>query len=128
LAHGRDDTPIAGDAESRSISRETTYGVDLVSPEEIEEEIKRMARLVAGGLIDESLLCRTVRIKIRYPDFRTVTRQVRLGVAVDAESVIEAVAVHLLRHRVDLDDRGVRLIGVGVGGLVGTSARQLPLF
>ncbi|MDD4903200.1 MAG: DNA polymerase IV [Candidatus Bipolaricaulis sp.] len=128
LAHGRDDTPIAGEAESRSISRETTYGVDLISPDEIQEEIARMARLVAGSLIEESLLCRTVRIKIRYPDFRTVTRQVRLGVAVDAESVIEAVAVHLLRHRVNLDDRGVRLIGVGVGGLVGTSARQLPLF
>jgi len=128
LAHGRDDTAIAGEAESRSISRETTYDVDLVSADEIEREIERMARLVAASLEEESLLCRTVRIKIRYPDFRTVTRQVRLGVPVDSAGVIEAVAVHLLRHRVALDDRGVRLIGVGVGNLVGTSARQLPLF
>jgi len=128
LAHGRDDTPLAGETESRSISRETTYAFDVISADEIQSEVERMARIVAASLEEESLLCRTVRVKIRYPDFRTVTRQLRLGVAVDSASVIEAVAVHLLRRRVDLDERGVRLIGVGVGNLVGTTARQLPLF
>lgn len=128
LAHGRDETPLVGEVESRSISRETTYGVDLVSPDEIRREVERMALIVAANLAEEALLCRTVRVKVRYPDFRTVTRQLRLGVAVDAPGVIEAVAVHLLRHRIELDDRGVRLIGVGVGNLVGTTARQLPLF
>lgn len=128
LANGLDDTPLAGETESRSISRETTYSFDLVAAEEIEREVVRMARLVARNLQEESLLCRTVRIKVRYPDFRTVTRQLRLGASIDAESLIEAVAVHLLRDRVSLDERGVRLIGVGVGSLVDATARQLALF
>jgi nucleotidyltransferase/DNA polymerase involved in DNA repair len=69
-----------------------------------------------------------VRIKVRYPDFRTITRQARISVSTDSGSLIEALAVHLLRGRTDLDERGVRLIGVGVSGLASASARQLSLF
>jgi len=128
LARGEDDTPLAGETESKSISREVTYPVDLTDPIEIEEELRRLAWSVAGQLRDDSLLCRTVRVKVRYPDFRTITRQARLGAGTDAPSLIEALALHLLRERVLLDARGVRLIGVGVAQLSETTARQLPLF
>ncbi|RLE37084.1 DNA polymerase IV, partial [Candidatus Acetothermia bacterium] len=107
---------------------EVTYPFDLVDPDGIEAEVRRLARSVARRLRDSSLLCRTVRIKIRYPDFRTVTRQVRLGVGIDSEGLIETVAVYLLRERVALDEQGVRLIGVGAAHLAETTARQLPLF
>jgi DNA polymerase-4 len=74
------------------------------------------------------MLCRTVRIKIRYPDFRTITRQVKLPVATDSEGLIETLAVHLLRQRAQLDERGVRLLGVGVSRLGIAAVRQLSLF
>jgi len=128
LARGEDETPLVGETESKSISREVTYPFDVTDPIEIEDEVRRLARSVAGQLRDESFLCRTVRIKVRYPDFRTITRQVRLAVGTDAPSLIETLAVHLLRGRVALDSRGVRLIGVGVAHLSETTARQLPLF
>lgn len=128
LARGEDDTPLGGETESRSISREVTYSYDLTDPAEIESEVCELARAVASRLQAESLLCRTVRIKIRYPDFRTITRQVRLGVGVDASGLIEQLAIHLLHDRVTLDEAGVRLLGVGVGRLSETTARQLPLF
>ncbi len=128
LAEGEDDTPLVGETASKSISREVTYAHDLVSPDEIEEEIRRLACDVAESLLRESMLCRTVRIKIRYPDFQTITRQARLGASTDSASLIEAVAASLLHHRVLLDERGVRLIGVGVGALTETTVRQLPLF
>lgn len=128
LARGEDDTPLGGEAEARSISREVTYSYDLTDPAEIESEVRELARAVASRLQVESLLCRTVRVKIRYPDFRTITRQVRLGVGADASGLIERLAVHLLHDRVTLDEVGVRLLGVGVGRLSETTARQLPLF
>lgn len=128
LARGDDDQPLGGEAEARSISREVTYAYDLTDPIEIESEVRQLARTVARRLQVESLLCRTVRIKIRYPDFRTITRQVRLGVGADTSGMIERLAVHLLHDRVTLDEAGVRLIGVSVGRLSETTARQLPLF
>ena len=128
LARGEDGTPLGGKAESRSISREVTYSYDLTEPQEIESEVRGLARVVAGCLRAESLLCRTVRIKIRYPDFRTITRQLRLGVGADASGLIERLAVHLLHDRVSLDETGIRLIGVGVGDISEATARQLPLF
>jgi nucleotidyltransferase/DNA polymerase involved in DNA repair len=128
LARGEDETPIAGESESISMSREVTYTVDLVQLDEIEAEVRRLACTVAAELRDAPMLCRTVRIKVRYPDFRTVTRQIRVTVGTDSESLIEALAAHLLRERTDLDERGVRLIGVGVAGLGPATARQLSLF
>ncbi len=128
LARGDDETPIAAESESISMSREVTYAVDLIHLEEIEAEVRRLARIVAAELRDASMLCRTVRIKVRYPDFRTITRQLRVAVATDSESLIEALAAHLLRERADLDERGVRLIGVGVAGLGPATVRQLSLF
>jgi DNA polymerase-4 len=128
LARGEDDTPIAGESESVSMSREVTYAVDLLRAEEIEDEVRRLARHVAGQLRAASMLCRTVRIKIRYPDFRTITRQVKVPVATDSEGLIETLAVHLLRQRAELDERGVRLLGVGVSRLGVAAARQLSLF
>jgi len=128
LARGEDDTPIALESESVSMSREVTYAVDLLRSEEIEDEVRRLARHVAEQLRVASMLCRTVRIKIRYPDFRTITRQVKVPVATDSEGLIETLAVHLLRQRAELDERGVRLLGVGVSGLGAATARQLSLF
>ena len=128
LARGQDRTPLCGEAESKSISREVTYSNDLTDSERIETEVRQLAKEVAGQLQDEQMLCRTVRIKIRYPDFQTVTRQVRIGVGTDGAGLIETLAVHLLHDRVELDERGVRLIGVGVASLGESTARQLPLF
>ena len=128
LARGEDDTPLSGEAASRSISRELTYAFDLINPAEIEGEVRLLARDVASRLQAESLLCRTVRVKVRYPDFRTITRQFRFGVGVDSSGMIERLAVHLLRSRVPLDESGIRLVGVGVGHLTESTARQLSLF
>jgi DNA polymerase-4 len=128
LARGEDDMPIALESESVSMSREVTYAVDLLRAEEIEDEVRRLARHVAEQLRAASMLCRTVRIKIRYPDFRTITRQVKVPVATDSEGLIETLAVHLLRQRAELDERGVRLLGVGVSGLGVATTRQLSLF
>ncbi len=128
LACGIDESPLRGETESKSISREVTFPFDVVETTEMEDEVRRLTRSVVGQLQREALVCRTVRIKVRYPDFQTITRQTRLGSGTDSMHLIEALAIHLLRDRTHLDERGVRLIGVGVGNLCETRERQLTLF
>jgi len=128
LASGIDETPLQGHAKSKSISREVTFPFDVSDPAEIEAEVRTLAQAVARQLRDEAFVCRTVRIKVRYPDFRTVSRQARLGSGTDSVHLIEALAVHLLHDRTHLDERGIRLIGVGVGTLSRARERQLSLF
>ncbi|MEW5827064.1 MAG: DNA polymerase IV [Candidatus Bipolaricaulota bacterium] len=127
LSRGEDETPVAAPAESLSLSREVTYDVDLVSAEDIEAEVRRLARAVAAELRHSAMLCRMVRIKFRYPDYHTVTRQARLPAATDSAARIEEAVVHLLQQSALLDDRGVRLLGVGVARLCGVEQRQLEL-
>jgi DNA polymerase-4 len=128
LASGIDDTPLSGEGESKSISRETTYSFDVTDSLEMEDEVRRLAEQVAHSLQADHLVCRVVRIKVRYPNFKTITRQTQLTVGTDSAQAIESLALDLLRHRVPLDERGIRLLGVGLGGIARPIARQLPLF
>jgi len=129
LARGEDTTPVKVSQETKSISREVTFSQDIHQIEEIEGVVRRLAHEVTAQLRRENLLGKTVRIKVRFPDFQTVTRQVSLGVRTDSTHLIEAFALDLLHNRcVPFEGRGVRLIGVGVGRLSEATARQLSLF
>jgi len=128
LASGIDETPLRGEMEAKSISREVTFPYDLADLREVESEVRRLARGVASQMRAERLVGRTVRIKLRYPDFRTITRQAQLGHRTDSVPLIEAHAVHLLHDRTCLDEGGIRLIGVAVADLSDARERQLPLF
>ena len=75
---------------------------------------------------DEQLVGKTVKLKLRWPDFTTLTRQVTLSAATDREEDIFPAALGLLK-KVRGPGRAVRLIGVGVSGL-SEPARQLGLW
>jgi len=128
LAHGEDDSPVRVSRETKSISRETTFPADRYEQNEIEDVLHDLVADVAGQLRNEQLLGKTIRVKVRFPDFRTITRQVSVTIPTDSASLIEAFALDLLRHRVPLEGQGVRLLGVGVGGLTAAEVRQLALF
>ncbi len=128
LARGEDDTPVRPSREAHSISREVTLPEDLYTHRAIEDHLQLLAHAVADELRDERLLGKMVRIKIRFADFQTATRQASLTAATDSSYLIEAMAVQLFRRRISLAGRGVRLIGVGVGRLSEARAQQLPLF
>ena len=128
LARGQDPTPIRSQRDSRSISREITYSLDLRDPVEMAASLRRMADEVGAQLAAQHLAARTVRIKVRFPDFRTETRQLRLAEPTSSPHLIGELAVHLLCTRTQAEIYGVRLLGVGVSRLSATSMRQLSLF
>jgi len=128
LARGDDDSAIVSTRESRSVSREVTFPQDVADPDRWEEVIRDLAADVAAQLRREQLVAHCVRIKVRFPDFRTQTRQLSLGIGIDSAHLLGAMAIDLLRHKVHTGSDGLRLLGVGAARLTHASARQLPLF
>ena len=117
LSHGDDPRPVVPDRESKSSSTENTYAEDLTELDAIREELDRMARENADWLVRKHLTARTITIKVRYADFKTVTRSHTLSVATDDADVIASWAVELMA-RTEAGRRPVRLLGVRVQGLI----------
>jgi len=128
LAHGEDDRPVHADHEAKSISEERTYGGDLTDPREIDRELLARAEGVARTLRRDGLAGRTVHLKVRTGDFTTSTRALTLRDPADlADTIIDA-ARTMYRERIDLHGKGVRLLGVGVSGLVPAGRAPGSLF
>ena len=126
LAQAVDDRAVVPDQVPKSISHEETYPRDHHRREPLEREVVRMADAVATRLRAHELAARTVVLKVRFGDFRTITRSLTLAEAVDTGPAL-ARAARALLDEVD-PSSGVRLLGVGAGNLAGTSAHQLALF
>ena len=124
LAYARDDRPVEPDRETKSISVEDTFEIDLVSRDDLATILVRDAHQVASRLRAAGLFAHTVSIKVRLHDFSTLTRSRTLRSATDRADLIGSVATSLLRA-VDTTG-GVRLLGVGVSGL--TDVLQEYLF
>jgi DNA polymerase-4 len=117
-AHGIDDRPLVTHSEPVSVSRETTFERDLHARRdrtELSSVFTQLARQVALDLQRKGYEGRTVGIKLRFDDFKTVTRDLTLEhPTADADAVRHAAGLCL--KRVDLTRR-IRLLGVRVGNL-----------
>jgi DNA polymerase-4 len=118
LAQGDDPRPVRPDRPWKSRSAETTYAEDLEELREMRAEIERLARRVAAMLEKKNLCARTVTIKVRYPDFTTVTRSHTADAPTRDGGEIASRALALL-ERTDAGRRPVRLLGVGAHELAG---------
>lgn len=125
-AKGIDNRPIVTERETKSISQEVTFSVDVVSDKVLEKTVREQSAEVARQLRRENLAGRTVKLKIRWPDFTTLTRQTTLTNPTDMEDEIAKTALALMKS-VRKPSQAVRLIGVGVSGL-GQPIRQLGLW
>ena len=125
LANGIDDRPVVVNRLARSISHEETFSRDIHAESALEAEVTRMGDAVARRLRASSLVARTIVLKVRFGDFKTITRSVTLPEPTDGARDVVAAARDLLTH-VDTTP-GVRLLGVGASGLVDASTQQLSL-
>lgn len=125
LAHGRDDRGVVAEAEEKSLGVERTFDTDRYDRAALDRELLRLAERVAAALRGRGLRGRTVSIKVRFADFRTITRARTLLSATDVAREIHSTAVSLLEEAA-AGGAGVRLVGVRVEGLTGEAdAEQL---
>jgi DNA polymerase-4 len=125
-ARGIDDREVVVERAEKSLSREMTFAEDIGDPKVLRKWLLTLSESVARQLRRRGLHGRTVKLKLRYSDFETLTRQATMGTPTDLEQEIFDQAARLLDRTWDRR-RQVRLIGVGVSKL-GTGERQLSLF
>ena len=125
-AHGMDDSPVVTEHEVKSISQETTFIKDVSDDKALAATLRELSSQVGRRLRQAGIAGTTVRIKLRWPDLTTLTRQVTITQPTDQDEEIYTTALDLL-DKVRAKGKAVRLIGVGVSGL-GAPLRQLELW
>jgi len=139
-AWGWDDRPVVTHSEPVSLSRETTFDRDLhavYDRAQLRALFTTLCMRVARDLQRDGYVARTIGVKLRYDNFRRVTRDQTIAVATNEAAVIRRAAAQCLR-RVSLERR-LRLLGIKVSGLtpIGASSSapcvqdqsaELPLF
>lgn len=119
VAHGIDERPVVTESEPKSISRESTFDRDLhakADRAELSEIFTELCQYLANDLRRKGYASRTIGIKLRYADFRAVTRDITLPHAITDAADIRKAAGECLK-RVELTQR-LRLLGVRASGLL----------
>jgi DNA polymerase-4 len=109
-SRGINDSPLITSWEAKSISRETTFQKDIKDWQAIAKVLAALTREVVSDMQDSGYKARTVTIKIRFSDFKTVTRAKTLTDYTDSEEEMRRAAFACLK-RIDLNKR-VRLVGI----------------
>jgi DNA polymerase IV len=117
LANGIDDRRVVPDRSAKSISHETTFPKDIRDRELLRACLAELVEQVGRRLRRHRRRCRTIELKIRFADFRTVTRSATLSEATDVTQELLRVGVGLLTDNLPARPAPIRLLGFGVHGL-----------
>ena len=127
LARGLDRRPVVPDSRAKSISQECTFAVDVADAEQLRDVLVEQVEQVSRRLRRQGLKARTVTVKLRTGDFTTHTRSATLDDPTDLTGEIRRDTERLLSAWLGRHRRPLRLLGVGVSGLI-RQGGQLPLF
>jgi DNA polymerase IV len=128
LAQGLDNRPVVPDREAKSISHETTFAADISDSEALRAWLLELTEHVGWRVRRQNRRGRTVNLKVRFANFRTITRAKTLPEATDITQEIWQAASELLSEVLRSPHPGVRLLGVGVSGFAGDGFVQQTLF
>ncbi|NUU06698.1 DNA polymerase IV [Leifsonia sp. C5G2] len=129
LANGRDPRRVVTESREKSIGHENTFGVDVADVDQLRRELLRLSGRVGERLRKHELETRTVAIKVRFSDFRTITRSRTLAEPTnvgrrlfeEAWDVFEALGL-------DVRQTPIRLIGVRAEQLLDAGGNSLALW
>lgn len=127
LSWGRDSRPVDPEQVEKSIGAEVTFDTDVADPAAIRRSLLALAEKVGMRLRRAGQIGRTVSIKVRFADFRTVNRSRTLSEPTDVAREVFETAWALFG--VLAPSSPIRLVGVRVEGLAaaGSTPQQLAL-
>ncbi|HEV8544516.1 MAG TPA: DNA polymerase IV [Verrucomicrobiae bacterium] len=126
FALGNDNRPLELGDEIKSISSEETFDRDTMDRPRLRRCLWTQAEEIAARLHRKRLMAQTVQVKIRYRNFNTLTRQITVEDGTRDAGAIYRLGCFLLA-RDKLVQEPVRLLGLGVSGLIEGESRQLSL-
>lgn len=112
IVRGIDDREVRPDREAKSVGAEDTFSFDLTTQVEMNLELEKIAGVVQARLARYQLKGRTITLKIKYHDFKQITRSQSFDEAIDDLETIESTAKQLLNNT-ELDKK-VRLLGISL--------------
>jgi DNA polymerase-4 len=130
IANGEDDRPVVADRPRKSAGSETTFARDLIAADEIEAGVTAMADDVWAWCEKAQAFGRTVTVKVKFADFRQITRSRSFPTAVVARDDLRRTSIDLVRTLLPTA-KGIRLLGVTVSHFDAApmaAAGDLPLF
>jgi DNA polymerase-4 len=128
LSHGIDHRAVIPDRDAKSISNETTFAEDLSDFEDLKAWLVLLVEQVSQRLRRLERIGRTIELKIRFANFKTVTRSLTLRRATNITSELLEGALQVFTNQHIQDQEPVRLIGFGVSNLNSNGMVQLELF
>jgi DNA polymerase-4 len=126
LSFGEDERTVETEFEEKSISREHTFPVDCRDPETLRATLRDLVEDVGRRLREAGKYAGVGRLKLRWADFQTLTRQRTLPGPTCDDFALRRLAMELLAAEPLIQP--VRLIGFGVSGLTAERMEQLSLF
>jgi DNA polymerase-4 len=135
IVRGVDERPVEPHQETKSNGAEDTFAQDLVTIEEKKAGLEKIAQIVHKRLSEHKLIGRTVTIKIRFHDFRQITRSRSFSEPISDLESIGAAAKELLL-KTEPEGKRIRLLGITISNLdqpgkiavKKEESQQLPLF
>ncbi|HEY8919200.1 MAG TPA: DNA polymerase IV [Chitinophaga sp.] len=130
IVRGIDERPVEPHRETKSLSAEDTFPYDLTTLEEMYAELDKLSLTVHNRLMKYNLKGRTITLKVKYSDFRQITRNLSLSYPVNDVATIQATARQLMTAAF-YEDNKVRLLGIGLsnfGEILPPANGQLELF
>ncbi len=97
IANGEDDRPVVPDRRRKSCGSETTFARDLTAPAEIEAGVEAMASAVWAWCERATTFGRTVSVKVKFADFRQITRSRSFPTAIACDDLLRQASVDLVR-------------------------------
>ena len=114
LAHGIDDRTVVPDRDAKSISNETTFAEDISEMEVLRAWLVDLVEQVARCLRRHDIKGRTIELKVRYADFKAISRSLTLAVPTNITQELLEAGIELLTKRLPPNHLSVRLLGFGV--------------
>jgi DNA polymerase-4 len=133
IVRGIDDREVQPHRETKSMGAEDTFAYDLTGADEMHTELEKIAKTVHDRLLRYQLKGRTITLKIKYSDFRQITRSLSLPDCVDDIDIILNTSKTLLAAT-DIENSRIRLLGITVSNFLPIEIRgkaqsdQLSLF
>src|SRR3546814_606191 len=124
-----DDRPVIADRPRKSSGSETTYAQDLTTEAEVEGGLRALADEVWRWCEQSKTMGRTMTVKVRYADFRQITRSRTSAAPVASRDMLCAISADLVQSIFPLTT-GVRLLGIALSNFedVGTSPQAQLAF
>ena len=122
-SRGIDHAPVDFSKPTHSVGAENTYSSPLNIEEEIEEKLEEVFKAAYSRLKEKNCLTKTISVKIKYTDRKTISRAKTVSIATDNKDTLYNYVQDIISEIENTED--IRLLGVSFRNLVGFSARQL---